>query len=68
MPAVPAAGVPASVPALKRTPFGKAPDSEKEGAGIPVAVTEKDAATPTVIVVLLALVMAADWFTVSVKF
>ena len=58
VPAVPAAGVPASVPALNSTPLGKAPLSLNEGAGAPVAVTVKDAATPTIIVVLFALVIA----------
>ncbi len=37
------------------------------GAGNPVAVTEKVPATPTVIVVLFPLVIAAPWSTVKVK-
>src|ERR1019366_1666671 len=68
MPVVPAAGVPERTPAvLKVTPEGKDPDSENVGAGVPVAVTVNVPAVPTVKVVLLALVMAGAWFTVSVK-
>src|SRR5207245_7880099 len=52
---------------LKVTPEGNVPASLKVGAGKPVAVTVKLPAVPTVNVVLLALVMAGAWFTVSVK-
>jgi len=57
---VPLAGVPLSspVPALKVIPEGSAPDSERVGAGDPVAVTVNEPAVPGVKVVLLALVMA----------
>jgi len=56
---VPAAGVPAKVPALLSvTPLAKAPLSVKVGAGTPVAVTVKLPAVPRVKVVLAALVMA----------
>ena len=48
-------------------PEGNAPDSDSVGLGVPVAVTLNVPAVPTVKVVLLALVMAAAWFTVSVK-
>ena len=70
MPAVPAAGVPASTPvaAVKLTPDGNAPDSDSVGAGKPVAVTVKEPREPRTKVVVFALVMAAGWFTVSVKF
>jgi hypothetical protein len=56
---VPAAGVPAIAPVegLKVTPVGNAPDSLSVGLGRPVAVTEKDPATPTVKVVLAELVI-----------
>ena len=69
MPPVPAAGVPLSTPldALKVTPAGNAPDSLRVGAGDPLAVTVKLPALPTVNVVLLALVIAGAWLTVSVK-
>jgi hypothetical protein len=58
--AVPAAGVPLNtyVDALNETPVGSAPVSVILGVGIPVAVTGNDPATPTVNVVLLALVNA----------
>ena len=52
------------------TPEGNAPDSDSVGVGVPVAVTLNVPATPTVKVVLEALVMegaAVGWFTVSVK-
>ena len=65
---MPPAGVPEKTPAaVKVTPEGKDPDSENVGAGVPVAVTVKEFAVPTVKVVLFALVMAGAWFTVSVK-
>ena len=72
MPPVPAAGVPLSTPvaAVKVIPEGNAPDSDSVGVGVPVAVTLNVPATPTVKVVLEALVMegaAVGWFTVSVK-
>ena len=50
------------------TPDGRAPDSLNAGAGVPVAVTANAPALPTANVVLLALVIAGAWFTVSVKF
>jgi hypothetical protein len=55
------------VAAAKVTPEGNAPDSESTGFGEPVAVTVKLPAAPTANVELLALVIAATWFTVSVK-
>ena len=70
MPPVPAAGVPLSKPVegLNVTPLANAAVSLRLGAGKPVAVTVNDPDVPTVKVVLLALVMAGAWFTVSVKF
>jgi hypothetical protein len=61
VPAVPAAGVPASFPVagVNVTPEGRVPLSASVGAGKPVAVTVKVPAAPTVNMVLLALVMAA---------
>ena len=50
------------------TPAGRAPDSDRAGAGEPLAVTVNEPAVPTVKEMLLALVMAGAWFTVSVKF
>ena len=60
MPAVPAAGVPERAPllALKVTPVGRVPASERVGVGDPLAVTVNEPAVPTVKVVLLALVIA----------
>jgi hypothetical protein len=54
------AGLPLSTPVaeLKATPVGKAPLSVIVGVGEPVAVTVKEPGTPTVNVVLLALVIA----------
>jgi hypothetical protein len=49
------------------TPLGSAPVSVKDGVGAPVAVTVKLPAVPTVNVVLLALLIAGAWLTVSVK-
>jgi hypothetical protein len=68
-----AVGVPLSVPAVKLTPAGSAPDSLNVGAGEPVAVTLNDPAVPTVKVVLFWLVIAGAVpvvaaFTVRVKF
>ena len=56
LPPVPAAGVPESTPLveLRVTPFGSVPDSLKVGAGLPVAVTVKVPADPTVKVVEFA--------------
>ena len=51
----------------KVTPLGSAPVSLSAGVGKPVAVTVNVPAVPTVNVVLLALVIAGAWFTVSVK-
>ena len=63
------ADVPLNTPvaAVNVTPEGSAPDSERVGAGVPVAVTVNVPAVPTVNVALLALVIAGAWFTVSVK-
>jgi hypothetical protein len=52
-----ALGVPLRMPAVNVTPPGSAPDSVILGAGDPVAVTVNEPATPSVKVVLLALVM-----------
>src|SRR5580704_10474072 len=62
-------GVPESTPvvALKVTPVGRAPDSLKVGAGVPVAVTVKVPAVPWVKVALLPEVMVGAAFTVRVK-
>src|SRR5439155_20112397 len=49
------------------TPPGSAPVSVSDGIGVPVAVTVKLPAVPTVNVVLLALVIAGAWFTLRVK-
>jgi len=74
VPPVPAAGVPLSVPvpfplSLNVKPPGKAtPPLVRPGAGEPVVVTANVPAVPTVKVVLLALVIAGAWRTVSVKF
>jgi hypothetical protein len=63
VPSVPAAGVPlkAFVAGLNVTPLGSAPLSLTVGAGIPVAVTVKEPARPSVKAVLLALVIAGGW-------
>jgi hypothetical protein len=53
-----AVGVPLRVPALKVTPPGSVPDSAILGVGDPVAVTVNEPATPSVNVVLFAVVMA----------
>lgn len=59
MPPVPAAGVPLKTPAVERvTPLGRVPVLVNVGAGLPVAVTLKDPAVPTVKVVAAALVNA----------
>ena len=64
-----AVGVPLNTPVavLNVTPPGNDPVSESDGAGKPVATTVKVPAEATVKVVWFALVMAAAWFTVSVK-
>jgi hypothetical protein len=51
-------GVPLSAPvaAVNVTPFGKVPVSDSVGIGVPLAVTENEPLTPTVNVVLAALV------------
>jgi len=72
VPRVPDAGVPASVAvpfplSVKVTPVGNAPVSVKAGTGKPVVVTVKDPAAPSAKEVLVALVKAGAWFTVSVK-
>ena len=69
---MPAAGVPLSVavplPLLTNvTPLGSVPVCVSDGVGVPVVVTVKLPAVPTVNVVLLALVIAGAWFTVKVK-
>ena len=69
-PPLPTAGVPLSTPvvASKVTPVGRVPDWLKVGVGKPLAVGVKVPFDPTAMVVALALVKAATWFTVSVKF
>lgn len=73
VPPVPAPGVPlrVAVPSplsTKLTPEGNvAPPSLRVGFGKPVVVTVNVPADPTVNVVLLALVIAGAWPTVSVK-
>ena len=68
VPAVPAAGVPLNTPAVVNvTPDGNVPVSLKVGAGDPVAVTVNVPTLPTVNVVLLVLVIADAWLTVSVN-
>ena len=64
-----AVGVPLITPVavLNVTAPGNDPDSESDGTGKPVTTTVKVPAEPTVKVMLFALVMAAAWFTVSVK-
>ncbi len=64
--AVPAAGVPESTPVveLRVTPVGRAPVSLNVGGGLPVAVTVKVPAVPTVNVVALAEVMVGGTGTV----
>jgi hypothetical protein len=74
VPPVPVAGVPPSVAVpfplfVNVTPLGSAPLSLiDDTVGFPVVVTAKLPAVPTVNVVLLPLVIAGAWFTVSVKF
>ena len=62
-------GVPLRTPvaALKVRPAGRVPVSLNVGAGLPVAVTVKEPAPPTVKVAWLALVKAGAWLTVRVK-
>ena len=68
-PPVPVAGVPASTVPLKVTPLGSVPPVWVNiGAGKPLAVGVKLPADPAAKVVALALVKAAAWLTVSVKF
>ena len=69
---VPTAGVPARVAvpsplSTKVTPVGRAPDSARPAVGLPVDVTVKVPAEPSVKVVLLAEVIAGAASTVSVK-
>ena len=68
VPPVPPAGVPESRPvaALKGTPLGRLPVTPRVGAGVPVAVTLKLPALPTVNVVELAEVMAGASLTLIV--
>jgi hypothetical protein len=65
----PAVGVPESTPVaeLNVTPFGSVPLSLNSGAGVPVAVTAKVPAAPSVNVTLFALVIAGAALTVRVK-
>src|SRR5207245_5127650 len=70
--AVPAAGVPLSVPvpfplSVKVTPLGSAPVSVRVGVGVPVVVTVNVPAVPTTNVALLALVIAGAWLTVMLS-
>jgi hypothetical protein len=69
VPPVLAPGVPARIPvaAVKVTPAGRVPVTLKVGAGVPVAVTVKVPAVPTVNVVVPALVIVGGWLTVNVK-
>ena len=65
----PVVGLPLSTPLVKFTPVGREPAVRlKIGAGKPLAVGVKVPAVPTAKVVALALVKAATWLTVSVKF
>lgn len=69
MPAVPAAGVPASTPVagVKFMPVGRVPDSILAGAGKPLAVSVNVHAAATTQVVLFALVIAGASLTVNVN-
>jgi hypothetical protein len=72
VPAVPTAGVPERIAVplgfgVNVTPLGKAPDSVRVGAGIPVVVTLKVPGLPTTNVVLEALVMAGAELTVRLN-
>ena len=62
-------GVPPRIPVaeLNVTPFGSVPLSLHVDAGVPVAITVKDPATPIVNVALFALAIVGGPFTVSVK-
>ncbi len=62
-------GVPLSIPVavLNKTPVGNGPVSVSVGAGNPVAVTMNVPSVPKVNDVLLALLIAATWFTVRMK-
>jgi hypothetical protein len=62
-PAVPAPGVPLRifVELLNVTPLGSLPASVMDGVGVPVAVTVKDPARPTVKIALFTLVTAGGW-------
>ena len=69
---VPGAGVPANVAVpspllVKVTLLGNAPVSPNDAVGVPVVVTVKVPAVPTVNVALLELVITGAVFTVSVK-
>jgi hypothetical protein len=66
---VPAAGVPLRTPVveLNVTPLGSAPVSDKDGVGVPVAVTVNVPAVPTVNVAWLTLVNAGAVLTVNVN-
>ncbi len=66
---VPAAGGPVRTPVveLNVTPVGSAPVSDRDGVGVPVAVTVNVPAVPTVNVAWLTLVNAGAVLTVNVK-
>ena len=67
---MPAAGVPLSTRAVARVERHAARQRAPcvtDGVGVPVAVTVKVPAVPTVNVAPAALVIAGAWFTVSVK-
>jgi hypothetical protein len=66
---VPASGIPANTPVagVKVTPLGSVPDSLSVGAGVPVAITVKVPAMPTVKVALIALVIVGDCAPVTVR-
>src|SRR5206468_9998818 len=61
----PAAGVPDNTPVVgsKVRPLGTVPVTDSVGVGVPVAVTVKESARPTLKVAALALVMAGATFT-----
>ena len=72
VPPLPDAGIPLSVAVpfplfMNVTPLGSAPVSVRVGVGVPVVVTVKLPAVPTVNVAVLALVIAGAWFIFNVK-
>ena len=62
-----AVAVPLSLPPVKVTPVGRGPDSVMVGAGKPVAAGVNELSTPSVKVVLSAVVMVGGPVTVRVK-